>query len=172
MTTTDKGFLGNLENLRGFILERVLNEGEFFQSSTKVPKIKINAYISDPVSHFVTLLGTLPSPVGPSTAIIRIERLPFPSDHTDKIIELLQDIKFIESTDIVRIKSWCHNHKNITHIIPFFFTTFLLEIQYSWLLAWFTKHESLPDAKINIICPATETHIRKVCISSPIASPF
>lgn len=110
MTTTDKGFLGNLENLRGFILERVLNEGGFFQSSTKVPKIKTNAYISDPVSHFVTLLGTLPSPVGPSTAIIRIERLPFPSDHTDKIIELLQDIKFIESTDIVRIKSWCHNH--------------------------------------------------------------
>ncbi|PAV23534.1 scavenger mRNA decapping enzyme [Pyrrhoderma noxium] len=112
MTTTDKGFLGNLENLRGFVLERVLNE--------------------DPVSHFVTLLGTLPSPVGPSAAIVRIERLPFPSDHTDKIIELLQDIKFIESTDI-----------------------------YSWLLAWFTKHESLPDAKINIICPATETHIRK-----------
>ncbi|VDB95599.1 unnamed protein product [Peniophora sp. CBMAI 1063] len=32
---------------------------------------------------------------------------------------------------------------------------------YTWLFGWLPKSDDNPDVKINVICPATETHIRK-----------
>jgi hypothetical protein len=34
--------------------------------------------------------------------------------------------------------------------------------QYAWMLGWLRHSEDRPDVKINVICPASEVHIRKV----------
>ncbi|EJD05719.1 scavenger mRNA decapping enzyme [Fomitiporia mediterranea MF3/22] len=111
----------DLEKLRKFEFERILNE--------------------DPVTHSVSLLGTLSSNSEGtrSLAILRIERMPLSGDFSKILQDRIEDVKLIESTDI-----------------------------YSWLLAWFTKRQGVPDAKINIICPATEVHIRKYSTQSII----
>ncbi|KAI5124318.1 hypothetical protein M0805_008925 [Coniferiporia weirii] len=104
----------NLETLRAFVFERILNE--------------------DTASQTTTLLGTLPNSTGASrsTAILRIERTALPSGLAQILPDVLQSIKPVESTDI-----------------------------YHWLFAWFSKHEDVPDVKINIICPATDVHVHK-----------
>ena len=40
-------------------------------------------------------------------------------------------------------------------------TLIICVLQYTWLFGWLTDERDR-DVKINIICPATEVHIRKV----------
>ncbi|KAH8117217.1 scavenger mRNA decapping enzyme [Phellopilus nigrolimitatus] len=116
-----KALLENIETLRDFSLERVLNEDHF--------------------SHTVTLLGTIPFPLHSvrSQAILRVERTELSGSVAQKLPDILQSVKLIESNDI-----------------------------YSWLLAWIKKHDDVPDVKLNVICPATEVHIRKYSKQSVI----
>ncbi|KAH9939179.1 scavenger mRNA decapping enzyme [Amylocystis lapponica] len=90
----------------------------------------------DPMMHTVSLLGTFPQsgdyePRLP--AIVRIEKTAI---KTDSLVDLfsgaLSDAEVIERNDI-----------------------------YTWLFGWFTAAHERPDIKINVICPATEVHIRK-----------
>ncbi|KAI0353412.1 scavenger mRNA decapping enzyme [Trametes cingulata] len=105
----------DLETLRQFQFERVLNE--------------------DPVTHALTLLGTLPKE-GTSEhapAIVRVEKTALTADHAEQLLPgLLKDTKLIEGTDI-----------------------------YTWLFGWLDASADRPDVKINIVHPATEVHIRK-----------
>ncbi|OCB84155.1 FACT complex subunit SPT16 [Sanghuangporus baumii] len=103
-------------------------------------KIFLKSY-GDPVTHNISVLGILSpgSSDSHSQAIVRIERTALSGDFSKLLRDRLENVKLIESTDI-----------------------------YSWLLAWFTKHQDVPDAKINIICPATEVHIRKYSSQSII----
>ncbi|KAI0777504.1 scavenger mRNA decapping enzyme [Trametes elegans] len=103
------------EILQHFQFERVLNE--------------------DPVTHALTLLGTLPVKGSSehTQAIVRIEKTALTSEGADRLLsELLQDSKSIEGTDI-----------------------------YHWLFGWLKGSSDRPDVKINIVHPATEVHIRK-----------
>jgi hypothetical protein len=61
----------------------------------------------------------------------------------------LKKVELEESTDIVRQKiSWPQS-------------CIICCSQYTWLFGWFGDERDR-DVKINIICPATEVHIRKV----------
>ncbi|EAU86307.2 mRNA decapping enzyme [Coprinopsis cinerea okayama7 len=86
----------------------------------------------DPLTHTLTLLGSLRT----EQAIIRIEKTPLNASDASKFLRpgdggLVRRIQLEESTDI-----------------------------YTWLFGWL-EGERVPDVKINVICPATETHIRK-----------
>lgn len=109
----------------------------------------------------MVLLGTLPTDnaASHSPAILRIERTPVNSDICKVLPSILQDIKVIERTDIVSLTLILFHPLSLT---VFMYVAFSYTYQYSWLLAWLTKHENLPDVKINIVCPATDVHIRKV----------
>ncbi|RPD65267.1 scavenger mRNA decapping enzyme [Lentinus tigrinus ALCF2SS1-7] len=105
----------HLEHLKQFQYERVLNE--------------------DPITHALTLLGTLPvqDTSERAHAILRIEKTPLSVDSADRIIpQFLESTKLIEGTDI-----------------------------YHWLFGWLAKSSESPDVKINVVHPATEVHIRK-----------
>ncbi|KAI0718344.1 scavenger mRNA decapping enzyme [Cerioporus squamosus] len=105
----------SLEHLKQFQFVRVLNE--------------------DPVTHALTLLGTLPlkDSSESSHAILRIEKTALSVDAAEQIVpQFLESTKRIEGTDI-----------------------------YTWLFGWFVKSAESPDVKINIVHPATEVHIRK-----------
>ncbi|KAG6872369.1 hypothetical protein C0995_010288 [Termitomyces sp. Mi166 len=91
----------------------------------------------DPLTHSLTLLGAFPGPSDaqePVTAIVRIEKTSLAPDTAENLISadgLVRRITLEGSTDI-----------------------------YTWLFGWLgEKRES--DVKINIVCPATEVHIRK-----------
>ncbi|KAI0077616.1 scavenger mRNA decapping enzyme [Panus rudis PR-1116 ss-1] len=99
-------------SLKDFVFERVLNE--------------------DPVSHSLTLLGTLPRSGSREQAIIRVEKTAITEDAIPTLLSDLSDVQLIENTDI-----------------------------YSWFFAWLERSPDKPDVKINVICPATEVHIRK-----------
>ncbi|KAK7466398.1 hypothetical protein VKT23_005121 [Stygiomarasmius scandens] len=121
-------------HLHGFQLERVLNE--------------------EPEKCRVTLLGTLPAritsnEISPQDSvnaeqrlqtIIRIEKTAFSPACPQAFFgsqALISDINLVESTDI-----------------------------YSWFQGWLASSRSQElqpqgDVKINVICPATEVHIRK-----------
>lgn len=88
----------------------------------------------DPLAHAITLLGSLLSNMSGSDDVS-------PSAAIIRIEktalpafsdDLVGSTKLIESTDI-----------------------------YSWLFGWLNSSEERPDIKINVICPATEVHIRK-----------
>ncbi|KAI0634995.1 scavenger mRNA decapping enzyme [Trametes polyzona] len=105
----------NAAVLRQFRFERVLNE--------------------DPVTHALTLLGTLPN--GETSehapAIVRIEKTALAADQGDQLLtHALDKSRLIEGTDI-----------------------------YTWAFGWLKPSEDRPDVKINIVHPATEVHIRK-----------
>ncbi|OBZ77298.1 m7GpppX diphosphatase [Grifola frondosa] len=76
--------ISNLDTLRRFRFERVLNE--------------------DPISHTITLLGSFPDSSVPekySAAIVRIEKTAFSVDSAQELFSTwLQNAKLIESTDI------------------------------------------------------------------------
>ncbi|KAI0827016.1 scavenger mRNA decapping enzyme [Trametes gibbosa] len=101
--------------LKEFHFERVLNE--------------------DPITHALTLLGTLPvrGSSEHAQAIIRVEKTAFTADHAEQLFPaMLKDTKLIEGTDI-----------------------------YTWLFGWLNVSTDRPDVKINIVHPATEVHVRK-----------
>ncbi|KAJ2913375.1 hypothetical protein MD484_g7044, partial [Candolleomyces efflorescens] len=87
----------------------------------------------DPLTHSIALLGKL-SKDPEVQAIIRIEKTALDASVAPRLFAedgLIQRVHLEESTDI-----------------------------YTWLFGWFgDKRER--DVKINVICPATETHIRK-----------
>jgi m7GpppX diphosphatase len=129
----------------------------------KLPEIELlSVFILDihldPATHSVALLGTLrPSPESSDTsdgqakmAIVRIERtaLPHFSDG------LIATTKLVESTDIVS-----SSLTSPRGFVPWISCSFY---QYAWMLGWLSHSEDRPDVKINVICPATEVHIRKV----------
>lgn len=90
----------------------------------------------DPVAHSLTLLGTIPDIQNPETelqAIIRVEKTSLPAQQGPTLItHFLKDVQFMENNDI-----------------------------YTWFLGWLEASREHPDLKINIICPATEVHVRK-----------
>ncbi|KAF9561794.1 mRNA decapping enzyme [Agrocybe pediades] len=91
----------------------------------------------DPFTHSIILLGTFPVPANLSErvkAVVRIERTTLNADEGVRLLGdpgLLTRIKLEQSTDI-----------------------------YTWLFGWLGE-ERAGDVKVNIICPATETHINK-----------
>lgn len=117
--------------------------------------------VVDTLTHSVVLLGTLgpSSPDTPNgqvkTAIVRIERTALPSFSDG----LIATAKLVENTDIV---SFLHTLPlALTYSLsPFFTRTYFF--QYAWMLGWLSHSEDRPDIKINVICPATDVHIRKV----------
>ncbi|KAI0674140.1 scavenger mRNA decapping enzyme [Trametes maxima] len=105
----------DLTVLKQFRFDRVLNE--------------------DPVTHALTLLGSLPvdGTSEHAQAIVRIEKTALTADHAAELLPgLLEDSKLIEGTDI-----------------------------YTWLFGWLYSSVDRPDVKVNIVHPATEVHVRK-----------
>ncbi|KAH7098109.1 mRNA decapping enzyme [Auriculariales sp. MPI-PUGE-AT-0066] len=86
----------------------------------------------DATSHSITLLGTLPAADGArESAIVIIQKTAFDANNLD-LPAVLNTVQLLEHNDI-----------------------------YAWLVATLTPHESHPDVKINLIFPATATHIAK-----------
>ncbi|CAA7265465.1 unnamed protein product [Cyclocybe aegerita] len=91
----------------------------------------------DPITHSLTLLGTFPNQNDASAkvqAIVRIEKTALTAEDSPRFFGengLIRKVEVEESTDI-----------------------------YTWLFGWL-KEERERDVKINVICPATEVHIRK-----------
>ncbi|KAJ7180605.1 scavenger mRNA decapping enzyme [Mycena filopes] len=123
----------DVTSLQGFVFERILLE--------------------EPDRCRLTLLGTFPASFGaedsapnssstdPLPAIIRLERTAIPIDISQRIFPgqlgaFLSQVKCMERTDI-----------------------------YMWLAGWLSpssmEHQPQGDIKVNIVCPATEVHIRK-----------
>ena len=105
-------------------------------------------------------MGSFPAPdstTNRNAAVVRIERAALPLDDAANIFGTgMADIRLIESNDIVR-----------TSLLLSPYNLSLSLNQYTWLLGWLSPSTTRPDVKINIICPATEVHIRKVlCLSS------
>jgi m7GpppX diphosphatase len=131
----------SLEALEKFTLERILND--------------------DPVTHALTLLGNIPAPnteEGRVTAIIRIEKTALSPEDAPRFFGpsgLVKKAELEESTDIVCQKESLNFDRMSDHVC------FAPCSQYTWLFGWFADERDR-DVKINIICPATEVHIRKV----------
>ena len=135
----------SLEKLTKFNFERVINE--------------------DPTTHSITVLGTLPAAQSQGDAgelvrtIIRIQKTAIAPEHAKILFcggtALLTRVALEESTDIV--------------CIPFiWFINRYWRIQYTWLFGWLGENREW-DVKINVICPATEVHVRKVCTVATIS---
>jgi len=88
----------------------------------------------DDVEGYLALLGSLPSENGStSQAIVRIERTRDLPTNAAFLKEFVAKIEVVGRNDI-----------------------------YSWMKAWLIEDRShFPDLKIDVTCPATETHIRK-----------
>ncbi|TFY51808.1 hypothetical protein EVJ58_g10369 [Rhodofomes roseus] len=90
----------------------------------------------DAATQTIVLLGSFPAADGASErspAIVRIEKAALPVDQPAALLEsAIADVRLIENNDI-----------------------------YTWLLGWLAPSTARPDVKINIICPATDVHIRK-----------
>ncbi|KAF8580178.1 scavenger mRNA decapping enzyme [Ramaria rubella] len=90
----------------------------------------------DPLVHSLWVLGRLPTGSNPlvySTAIISLQKTHLSLDTADTLVQdLVEQVKPIENNDI-----------------------------YHWHFGWLAHSPKLPDVKINVICPATEAHIRK-----------
>ncbi|KAF5377947.1 hypothetical protein D9615_006755 [Tricholomella constricta] len=110
-------------------------------SLDKLNKFKFKRLINeDPLTHSLILLGSFPVPVDGSTesedvmAIVRIEKTaldPAQAQHLFADDGIVKRIALEESTDI-----------------------------YTWLFGWLGEDRER-DIKINVICPATDIHIRK-----------
>ncbi|KAF9054889.1 scavenger mRNA decapping enzyme [Panaeolus papilionaceus] len=90
----------------------------------------------DPATHSLTLLGSFPDLQGQDqvTAIVRIEKTTLNASDAHRFFGengLIKKAVLEESTDI-----------------------------YTWLFAWLGEDRER-DIKINVVCPATEVHIRK-----------
>ncbi|KAI0251928.1 scavenger mRNA decapping enzyme [Lactifluus subvellereus] len=86
----------------------------------------------DPATYSVALLGSL-RPPGNSDGQEKTAIVRIERTALPSFSDgLISTVKFIESTDI-----------------------------YAWMLGWLSPSEDRPDVKINVICPATDVHIRK-----------
>ncbi|KAI0684504.1 scavenger mRNA decapping enzyme [Cytidiella melzeri] len=110
----------DLESLRGFQLEQILNEDPLAHSLTLLGKVRIKLADNDEPARYVS-------------AILRVEKTALPASVASTVLaEQLSNVQLLDSTDI-----------------------------YSWMLGWFKTSSEHPDVKINVICPATDVHIRK-----------
>jgi len=97
----------------------------------------IKVLLEDPFAHSIVLLGTFPSPTEPADkiqAIVRIEKTALNSENPARFFSengYVQRVELEECTDI-----------------------------YTWLFGWFGNTRER-DIKINVICPATDVHVRK-----------
>ncbi|KIM43029.1 hypothetical protein M413DRAFT_18208 [Hebeloma cylindrosporum] len=90
----------------------------------------------DPLTHSLIILGTLPSPDLDNRvrAIVRLEKTALNAADSSKFFGdngIIEKVQLEESTDI-----------------------------YTWLFGWLGEDRER-DVKINVICPATDVHIRK-----------
>lgn len=87
----------------------------------------------DPVTHSITLLGTLPTGASNErdVAIVNLQKTAFDPKEVAQLASLLSTAALVECNDI-----------------------------YSWLMAT-VKERGTPDLKVNVIFPATEVHVRK-----------
>jgi m7GpppX diphosphatase len=93
----------------------------------------------------VFVLGQL----GDQAAILQLQRTVLPTDKADRIIASLEDIKFFLENQPV--SSWYSYDSKLTR-------------QYYSAHGYLPKAldgVSLPDLVVKVICPATETHIKK-----------
>ncbi|KAJ7504454.1 scavenger mRNA decapping enzyme [Mycena galericulata] len=128
--------------------QRIMDETA---SERDKPIAKLDSFVferillEEPEKCRLTVLGTFPAPLLSNSepqnlpAIIRIEKTAIPVDVSNRIFPgqvrpFLSQVKCMESTDI-----------------------------YMWLAGWLSTTEKQPqgDVKVNIICPATDVHIRK-----------
>ncbi|KAF8625911.1 hypothetical protein AX17_006637 [Amanita inopinata Kibby_2008] len=124
-----------LEALNDFSFRKVINE--------------------DPVTRSLTLLGTFPSPTNSESqvqAIIRVERTALDVSNAPLFFApenkgLVQRVHLEESTDIVHI---------VLSLVLFLYSLY----HYTWLFGWLGENRER-DLKINVICPATDVHVRK-----------
>ncbi|KAJ3552481.1 hypothetical protein NM688_g4129 [Phlebia brevispora] len=90
----------------------------------------------DPFAHSLALLGSFPDAEDPDatqSAIIRVEKTALPASFAPTLLnQFVKDVQLMENTNI-----------------------------YTWLMGWLKSSREAPDVKINIVYPATETHIRK-----------
>ncbi|KAI0728363.1 scavenger mRNA decapping enzyme [Fomitopsis betulina] len=97
----------------------------------------------DTLTQTIALLGSFPAPdaaTARNAAVVRIERAALPLDDAASILGSgIADTRLIESNDI-----------------------------YTWLHGWLSPSTTRSDVKINIICPATEVHIRKYSAQKPL----
>ncbi len=71
------------------------------------------------MTHSLTLLGKLPdsrSPDALSNAIVRIEKTALSSDSIESVWAALNEIKFVEHTDIVSSKMHILSHSRIERV--------------------------------------------------------
>ncbi|KAH9990963.1 scavenger mRNA decapping enzyme [Russula compacta] len=87
----------------------------------------------DSLTHSVVLLGTLPSSPDTPDGQVKTAIVRIERTALPSFSDgLIATAKLVESTDI-----------------------------YAWMLGWLSHSEDRPDVKINVICPATDVHIRK-----------
>lgn len=129
----------SLDKLCKFHFEKVINE--------------------DPLTHSLTLLGSFPAEDTTDSdrvkAIVRIEKTALHPERASSYFApqsgLIRRVSLEESTDIVSTP-WSP--------LPVIFWNL---VQYTWLYGWLGE-ERERDVKINVVCPATEVHVRKVCV--------
>ncbi|KAI0305152.1 scavenger mRNA decapping enzyme [Multifurca ochricompacta] len=118
-----------------FIFERVLNEGEFNVASSN---LELESTTTDPVNQTVALLGTFRPPS------------PNPGNLDG------QGLTAIIRIERTALPSFSDGLTVISTVKPVGSTDI-----YSWMFGWLKPSQDRPDVKINVICPATDVHIRK-----------
>ncbi|KAJ7449651.1 scavenger mRNA decapping enzyme [Mycena latifolia] len=140
----------NATRLEAFVFQRVLLEGKSLASIVEW----LSSLLTEPEKCRLTVLGTFPvaflshsdpepefKSAGPLPAIIRLEKTAIPAEVSNQIFPgklggFLRQVKCMESTDI-----------------------------YTWFAGWLStasaERQPHGDVKVNIICPATDIHIRK-----------
>lgn len=88
-------------------------------------------------------------------SVVLIENLPLPVETAEQLCTVLDRVELIQHTDIVR---------PLTTTFMWLLIPLQISTQYAWMFAWLSGGAA--DAKITIICPATDVHIKKVSISS------
>lgn len=114
-------------------------------------RVRLIEVVEDDVDGYLALLGTLPDESGRSLqTIVRVQRMSdLPASETF-LHDFVARAELLNENDIV---SLCLSSLDEADSVE----------QYSWLKAWFVEDRPhLPDMKIDVICPATDSHIRKV----------
>ncbi|KAH9174679.1 scavenger mRNA decapping enzyme [Lactarius sanguifluus] len=120
-------------NLERFVFERVLNEGGSHSDRITAPTYSSPANV-DPTAQTVALLGSLK-----------------PNNDSDSDGLGVPAIVRIERTALPTFSSGLISTTSLIGSTDI----------YSWMFGWLSPSQDRPDVKINVICPATDVHIRK-----------
>ncbi|GAB1522246.1 hypothetical protein RhiTH_005360 [Rhizoctonia solani] len=124
--------LVNTERLKLFKLDRVLNEGE--KVPQRLPSLTTSQSSLDPLSHSISVLGTLPKHNQTDEripTIVQVTKTPITPEEIASVKDAFGKLETIGQNDI-----------------------------YHWVLGWLGEKRS-PDVKITIVENATDVHIRK-----------